>query len=119
MTAKIEVYIDESNKTIFRDLNKYLNKLKLSAIEQEKREHYIHRKISIYKESIDKELLKLPKIYRLIVDYKDTEWKFYLKNYEDVKNKIIWILRNGLHLFIDEKIYVFDKFKIEVFKVEV
>ena len=42
--AKIEVYIDEGNKTIFRDLNKYLNKLKNSAIEQDKREEYYIQK---------------------------------------------------------------------------
>jgi len=117
--AKIEVYVDENSKTIFKELNKYINKLKISVIEQDKkREYYIQREISIHKECVDKELLKLPKIYRLIVKYKNTEWKFYLKNYEDVKNKIMEILKNGLYLFIDEKTYIFDYFKIDVFKVE-
>jgi len=123
MAEKIGVYIDEDNKTIFKDLNKYLNKLKNSVIEQDKKQR-------IRKESIDKELLRLPKIYRLNVNYKlpniyrlivdkyNTERKFYLKNYEDVKDKIRWILKNGLYLFIDKKIYVFDYYKIEVLNCE-
>jgi len=120
MTTKIEVYIDEDNKIIFKDLDKYLDKLKNSVIEQDKkREYYIQRKISIHKETIEEELLKLPAIYRLRVSYRDTEWKFYLKSYEDVKNKIIQILKNGLYLFIDEKTHTFDNFKIEMLKVEI
>lgn len=116
----LEVYVDEDNKTIFRDLNKYLNKLKLSAIEQDKRgEYYIQRKMSIHKETIDKELLKQSTIYRLVVINKNVEWKFYLKNYKEVKNKIIWILKKGLYLFIDEKTYIFDCFRIDVLKVEI
>jgi len=120
MKSKMEeVYIDEDNKVIFQDLHKYLNKLKNSIVEQDKRrEYFIQKEVCIRKEKIDEDLLKLPVIYRLKVTYKDTEWKFYLKNYEEVKNKIIEILKNGLHSFICEKVYIFDSFSVELFKVE-
>jgi len=120
MDKKIEVYIDENNKKIFRNLDKYLNKLKNSVIEQDKkREYYIQREVKIYKEIINEELLKLPIIYRLKAIYADTEWKFYLKHYEEVKDKIIQILKEGLYLFFDEKTKLFDKFEIEIFEVEI
>jgi len=101
MSKAIEVYVDEDNKIIFRDLNKYLNELKNSAIEQDKTID-------------DKGVL----IYRLKVSHRNTEWRFHLKSYEEVRNEIIRILKDGLYLFIDEKIYNFDNFSIELLKVK-
>jgi len=116
--SEVEVYIDESNKVIFDDLNKHLGELKNSVIKQNKRKEFcIQRELSIYKETIDERLLEYNVIYRLVVSRKYTKWEFYLKDYKEVKEKIISVLKDGLFLF-DEKVYNFDNFKIEILRVE-
>jgi len=118
--AKKEVYIDEANKVIFTNLNGYLEQIKKSVKEQDKgREYYIQREINISKIKIEEKLLTKSNIYRLRVYYNNTMWTFYLENYEQVKEKIEEILKNGLYLFDDEKAYRFDKFIVDLIRVRI
>ena len=115
--CKTAIYIDESNKKIFLDLEKYLDKLKNSVIKQdEKGQYYISREISIAKEQINKDLLRNSEIYRITIRHRYGETRIYLKNYEEAKEKIMKILQEGIYA-LDQKIDKFDEFVVERFEI--